>query len=218
MKVGAILSMSGVYSTLGPAQKKALTMGVEALNRTGFTVVGKRRTLEIAYADDRSDPATTGVTALRDMSQAQRLPVIAYGLGSATYVPQLKRRPVAMINILDSSHPSVITGNPHLSLTRGGSPTYVPGCLYYAKRRLDTKKISIITAKGEPYGEGLTQLVRESARAEGITIGASSEYPLGATDYSNAINTAVAAEPDAIYLSSVTGVILPVLKQVRQSG
>jgi len=31
-KVGAILSLSGVYSTLGPPEKKAMTMGLEALN------------------------------------------------------------------------------------------------------------------------------------------------------------------------------------------
>ncbi|WP_436498214.1 ABC transporter substrate-binding protein [Actinokineospora sp. HUAS TT18] len=216
--VGAILSMSGVYATLGPAEKNAMTMGVEALNKVGFTVDGKRRTLEITYADDKSDPATSGVTALREMTQAQHLPVIAYGLGSATYVPQLQRKPVPMINILDSSFPSILDKDPHLYLTRGGSHTYVPGCLAYAKQKLGLTSIAVITAKGEPYGEGLTELVRKSAPAEGLTVVAASEYPLGATDYSNAISAAVAAKPDAIYLSSVTGVILPVLKQLRQSG
>ncbi|GAB3673052.1 branched-chain amino acid ABC transporter substrate-binding protein [Actinocorallia lasiicapitis] len=218
VKIGALLSMSGVYSTLGPAQRNAITMGVEELNKTGFTVDGKKHTFEVSYADDKSDPATTGVTALREMSQAQDLPVIAYGLGSATYVPQLKRNPVAMINILDSTYPSVITGDEHQFLTRGAATTYVPGCLFYAKRKLGAKSISIITAKGEPYGEGNTKLVEKSAADEGIKVGASSSYPLGATDYSNAIGAATAAKPDAIYLSSVTGVILPVLKQLRQSG
>ncbi|REE95626.1 ABC transporter substrate-binding protein [Thermomonospora umbrina] len=218
VKVGAILSMSGIYSTLGPPQKKAMTMGVEALNRTGFTVAGTKRTLEITYADDKSDAATTGVTALRELVQAKKMPVIAYGLGSDTYVPQLQRKPVPMINILDSTYPSILRLSPHLFLTRGDSPKYVPGCLHYAKNRLGTRSISVITAKGEPYGAGLTQLVRRSAQTEGVRIAAESEFPLGSTDYSNAINTAVAAKPDAIYLSSVTAVILPVLKQLRQSG
>ncbi|MDT0307528.1 ABC transporter substrate-binding protein [Streptomyces sp. DSM 44917] len=216
--VGAILSMSGVYSTLGPAQRNAMDLGVQALNETGFTVAGEQYELEISYADDGSDPATTGVTALREMTQAQELPVIAYGLGSATYVPQLERTPVPMINVLDSSYPSILDLNENLFLTRGGSPTYVPGCLHYAREELGAASVSVITASGEPYGEGLTQLVQESAGREGVEIAASSEFPLGATDYSNAIGEAVAADPDAIYLSSVTGVILPVLKQLRQSG
>ena len=41
---------------------------------------------------------------------------------------------------------------------------------------------------------------------------------MGATDYGNAIADATAGDPDAIYLASVTAVILPVLKQLRQSG
>ncbi|GAA1094193.1 ABC transporter substrate-binding protein [Kitasatospora arboriphila] len=218
VRIGALLSLSGVYSTLGPAEKKAMTMGVEELNRQGFTVAGRRHTLEIVYADDKSDPATTGVTALREMTQAQRLPVVAYGLGSATYAPQLKRKPVPMINVLDSSYPSILDLDPHLYLTRGGSHTYVPGCLAYAKQKLGAKSLGVITAKGEPYGEGLTELVGLAARANGIRIAASADFPLGATDYGNAVGAVLAAKPDAIYLSSVTGVILPVLKQLRQAG
>ncbi|WP_155884582.1 ABC transporter substrate-binding protein [Actinomadura flavalba] len=216
--VGAILSMSGIYSTLGAPQQKALRMGVENLNKQGFVVDGRKRTLEIEYADDKSDAATTGVTQLRELTQAKKLPVVAYGLGSDTYVPQLKRNPVPMLNLIDSVHPSILRLSPQFWRVRGDSPTYVPGCLHYAKRELGTKSISIITAKGEAYGEGLTQLVTQSARAEGIDVAASTQFPVGATDYSNAIRGAVAAEPDAVYLSSVTAVILPVLKQLRQSG
>src|SRR6478609_6921933 len=62
-KVGAILSLSGIYSTLGPPEQKAMNMGLEALNKQGFEVGGKKRTLQITYLDDKSDAATTGVTA-----------------------------------------------------------------------------------------------------------------------------------------------------------
>ncbi|MFC0039902.1 ABC transporter substrate-binding protein [Actinomadura rayongensis] len=218
VKIGAILSMSGIYSTLGAPQKKALQMGVEDLSKQGFTVAGKKRTMAISYADDKSDAATTGVTQLRELVQAKKLPVIAYGLGSDTYVPQLKRKPVAMLNLIDSVYPSILRLSPHFWRVRGDSPTYVPGCFYYAKRQLGIKSVSVITAKGEGYGEGLTQLVNKFAPAEGIKVAASTQFPVGSTDYSNAIRTAVAAKPDAVYLSSVTAVILPVLKQLRQSG
>ena len=217
-KIGAILSESGVYSTLGPPEKKAMTMGLEALNKDGFTVDGKKYTMDIRYADDKSDAATTGVAAFRQMTQSEKLPVIGFGLGSSTYAPLLKRAPIPMVNILDSTFPSVLAYDPHLFLTRGDSPTYVPGCLNYAKQKLNVKTVSIITAKGEPYGTGLTELAKKSIATEGLTLGAVAEYPLGATDYGNAISRATASKPDAIYLSSVTAVILPVLKQLRQSG
>lgn len=217
-KIGAILSQSGVYSTLGPPEKQAMTMGLEALNKDGFTVDGKKYTMDISYADDKSDAATTGVAAFRQMTQSEKLPVIGFGLGSSTYAPLLKRAPIPMINILDSTFPSILAYDPHLFLTRGDSPTYVPGCLNYAKQKLGVKTVSIINAKGEPYGTGLTELAKKSIATEGLTLGAVAEYPLGATDYGNAISKATASKPDAIYLSSVTAVILPVLKQLRQSG
>ena len=217
-KIGAILSESGVYSTLGPPEKKALTMGLEALNKKGFTVGGKKYTMDISITDDKSDAATTGIAAFRQMTQTDKFPVIAFGLGSSTYAPLLKRSPIPMINILDSTYPSILAYDPHLFLMRGDSPTYVPGCLDYAKTKLGAKSVAVITAKGEPYAAGLTQLVKKDASAAGLTLGAVAEYPLGATDYGNAIRQATAGKPDAIYLSSVTAVILPVLKQLRQSG
>ena len=218
VKIGAILSLSGVYSTLGPPEKNAITMGLEALNKGGFVVDGKKYTMDVTIVDDKSDAATTGVSAFRQMTQSDKLPLIGFGLGSSTYAPLLKRSPIPMVNILDSTFPSILKYDPHLFLTRGDSPTYVPGCLDYARTKLGVKSVSIITAKGEPYAQGLTDLVKQSAPGLGLTVGATAEYPLGATDYGNAIRTAVASKPDAVYLSSVTAVILPVLKQLRQSG
>lgn len=217
-KVGAILSLSGVYSTLGPPEQKAMTMGLEALNKDGFTVDGKKYTMDVTTVDDKSDAATTGVTAFRQLTQTDKVPLIGFGLGSSTYGPLLKRAPIPMVNILDSTYPSILQYDPHLFLTRGGSDTYIPGCLDYAKTKLGVATVATISAKGEPYGEGLVQLVKDDAGDAGLTVTGAEQFPLGATDYGNAISAAVASKPDAVYLGSVTAVILPVLKQLRQSG
>jgi len=216
--VGAILSLSGVYSTLGPPEQKAMTLGLEALNKTGFDVGGKHYTLDVKTVDDKSDAATSGVTAFRQLTQTDKVPLIAIGLGSSTYAPLLQRTPVPMINILDSTYPSILKFDDRLFLTRGESETYLPGCLDYAKTKLGVKTIATIAAKGEPYGEGLTELVKRNAPGMGLNLVGASQFPLGATDYGNAISAAVASKPDAVYLGSVTAVILPVLKQLRQSG
>ena len=216
--VGAILSESGIYSTLGPPEHNAITMGLAALNESGFDVGGTHYTMEVTFADDESDAATTGVAAFREMAEVDEVPLIAFGLGSALYAPLLERTPLPMINILDSTYPSILDYSDHLFLTRGDSPTYVPGCVDFAMNQLGATTMSIVKASGEPYGEGLAQLVQQSADAMGVEILATAEYPLGATDYGNAIADATAGEPDAIYLASVTAVILPVLKQLRQSG
>ena len=83
--------------------------------------------MDITFADDKSDAATTGVTAFRDMAENDQVPVIAFGLGSSLYAPLLERTPLPMINILDCTYPSILDFNDHLFLIRGDSPTYVPG-------------------------------------------------------------------------------------------
>lgn len=215
--VGAILSMSGVYATLGPSEKNAIELGLAALNEKGFDVAGTHHTLAFSYADDKSDPATTGVAALRQMVQSEKLPLIAFGLGSSTYAPQLQRTPVPMVNILDSTYPSILGYSDDIVLMRGASETYTVGCVDWAKQKLGATKISVIDTKGEPYGEGLTQLIQKQGTAAGLDVTVTSA-PLGSADYGSAIAGALATQPDAVYLSSVTGVILPVLKQLRQAG
>lgn len=215
--VGAILSMSGVYSTLGPAQKNAIELGLQTLNEDGFEVDGAHHTLAFDYADDKSDPATTGVAALRQMVQSDGLPLIAFGLGSSTYAPQLERTPVPMVNILDSTYPSILEYSEDIVLMRGASETYTIGCVDWAAEQLGASKVSVIDTKGEPYGEGLTKLVEQQGTAAGLDVTVTSA-PLGSADYGSAISGALATQPDVVYLSSVTGVILPVLKQLRQAG
>lgn len=216
--VGAILSLSGQNSTLGPPEKKAMTMGIEALNKQGFEVGGKKHTLDVKFADDKSDAATTGATAFRQMAQSDKLPLVAIGLGSSSYGPLLKRNKIPVINILDSTYPSILAYDPHLFLLRSDSPLYVPGCIDYAKNKLKATNWSAISPKGEPYGEGLTQLLQKAAPGIGSSVKTVAEYPLGTSDFGNAIRKALSTDPQAIYLSSVTAVQLPVLKQLRQAG
>ncbi len=215
--VGAILSMSGVYATLGPAQKNAIELGLDALNEEGFEVDGTHHTLAFTYADDKSDPATTGVAALRQMVQSDALPLIAFGLGSSTYAPQLERTPVPMVNILDSTYPSILDYSDDIVLMRGASETYTIGCVDWATETLGASSISVIDTKGEPYGEGLTKLIETQGTDAGLDVTVTSA-PLGSADYGSAIAGALESDPDVVYLSSVTGVILPVLKQLRQAG
>src|SRR5262245_29257160 len=92
--IGAILSESGIYSTLGPPEHNAIVMGLEALNATGFDVGGTHYTMDVTFADDESDAATTGVAAFREMAEVDEVPVIGFGLGSALYAPLLERTPL----------------------------------------------------------------------------------------------------------------------------
>jgi ABC-type branched-subunit amino acid transport system substrate-binding protein len=192
-------------------------MGVEALNETGFDVDGKHYTLAFDYADDKSDFATTGLAAFRQMVETDNLPVIAVGLGSGVYAPQLERNPVPVINILDPTYPSILPLSDQIVLLRGDSTTYTIGCVDWAVNELDSTNFSVINTTGEPYGEGLTQLVVQQVGDLGLEVN-QVDVPSGTSDYGSTIATALSTNPNAVYISSVTGIVLPILKQLRQAG
>ena len=82
-------------------------MGIEALNETGFD----RRRQELHdgsdFADDKTDAATSGVAAFRQMVEVDG-PRDRLRPGSSLYAPLLERTPLPMINILDSTYPSIL--------------------------------------------------------------------------------------------------------------
>lgn len=217
--IGAILSMSGAYSTLGPPEKVSMEMGVKALNDKGGVTIGdKKYKLALKVVDDKSDAATAGVAAYRDLATVDNAPVVAIGLGSASYSSVIDRNPMPVINVLDSTSPSILQYSDHLFLLRTDTPGYAPGCTWHAKNVGNAKTMAIIGASADPYSVGLVDWVKKSANEYGLNISAESNYPAGTTDFGPFIDQVMRTKPDSIYLGGVTAEVLPVLKQLRQSG
>lgn len=217
--IGAILSLSGVYSTLGPPEQDALQMGMAKLNAGGgFTVDGKKHTMNLKVIDDQSQAATVGVSAYRQLVNVDKTPVLLMTTQTATYSAAIKRAPLPILNILDSTYPSILDVDPHLFLLRSDTPAYVPGAVYYAVNELKATKIAFIGASADPYSAGIETWVKKSAAKYGADIVADVNYPAGTTNYAPFIQKAMAGNPQAIYLGGVTGEVLPVAKQLYESG
>jgi len=217
--LGAILSLSGVYSTLGPPEQMSIQMGVDAVNSAGgVSVGGKKYTMQLKVIDDKSDAGTAGVAAYRQLAVVDKVPALAIGLGSSSYQSVIARNPLPVLNILDSTYPSILQYSDHMFLVRTATPGYAPGCTWYAKNVLKAKSIAIIGASADTYSAGLETWIKKSAPAYGLKVSATADYPAGTTDFSSFIQKAVDSKPDAIYLGGVTAEVLPVLKQLRQNG
>lgn len=217
--IGAILSLSGVYSTLGPPQQDALQMGMAKLNANGgFTVNGKKHTMDLKVIDDQSQAATVGVSAYRQLVNVDKTPVLLMTTQTASYSAAIKRAPLPILNIVDSTYPSILDVDPHLFLLRSDTPAYVPGAVYYAVNELKATKIAFIGASADPYSAGIETWVKKSAAKYGAKIVADVNYPAGTTNYAPFIQKAMAGNPQAIYLGGVTAEVLPVAKQLYESG
>jgi branched-chain amino acid transport system substrate-binding protein len=217
--LGAILPLSGLFSTLGPPERDAMQMAVEKINAGGgFEVAGQHYKLALKVLDDESSPATVGIAAYRQLVQVDKVPVLVLADNTRSYGSLLARFPVPTLNILDSTYPSILDVNKHVFLLRSDTPAYVPGTVWYLTRVLHKKRIGWIGSVADPYSTGIETWVKKAAAAYGVEIVADVNYPPGTTNFSPFIQTVMAAKPDTIYLGGVTQEVLPVAKQLYQAG
>ncbi len=217
--LGAILPLSGLFSTLGPPERDAMQMAVEKINAGGgFEVAGQHYKLALKVLDDESSPATVGIAAYRQLVQVDKVPVLVLADNTRSYGSLLARFPVPTLNILDSTYPSILDVNKHVFLLRSDTPAYVPGTVWYLANVLHKKRIGWIGSAADPYSTGIETWVKKAAAAYGVEIVADVNYPPGTTNFSPFIQTVMAAKPDAIYLGGVTQEVLPVAKQLYQAG
>jgi branched-chain amino acid transport system substrate-binding protein len=218
--LGAILPITGLASTLGPVERDALTMAVEDINNAGgFEVAGKHYKLVLKVLDDETNPASVGVSGFRQLVDVDKVPVLVDAVGARSYQALIRRSPLPVLNILDSvAPPSILTVDPHVFLLRTDVLGYVPGGVWYLKNVLHKDKIAFIGSAVDPYSASIENLVKGAAEQYGAKIVADVNYPGGATDFSPFIQSATNAQADAIYLGGVTQEVLPVAKQLYQSG
>lgn len=217
--IGAILPLSGLFSTLGPPERDALRMSVKKINAAGgFTVDGKQYKLKLKVLDDESNAATVGISDYRQLVAVDRVPVLLMTDETRAYASMLARYPVPALNILDSTYPSILDVNKHVFLLRSDTPAYVPGAVWYLKNVLHKSRVGFIGSAADPYSTGIETWVKKAAKAYGVTIVSDVNYPAGTTNFSPFIQKTMAAKPDAIFLGGVTQEVLPVAKQLYQEG
>jgi branched-chain amino acid transport system substrate-binding protein len=218
--IGAILPITGLASTLGPVERDALNMAVEEINSSGgFEVAGKHYKLALKVLDDETNPAAVGVSGFRQLVDVDKVPVLIDAVGARSYQALIRRSPLPVLNILDSvAPPSILTVDPHVFLLRTDVFGYVPGGVWYLKNVLHKERIAFIGSAVDPYSASIENLVKGAAESYGAKIVADVNYPGGATDFSPFIQSATNANADAIYLGGVTQEVLPVAKQLYQSG
>ena len=217
--VGAILPLSGLFSTLGPPERDAMQMAIEAINQGGgFEVAGKHHTIAVKVLDDESAPATVGISDYRQLVEVDHVPVLVLADNTRIYAAQFRRAPLPVLNILDSTFPSILDIDKHVFLLRSDTPAYVPGGVWYLKNVLHKSRISFIGSAADPYSKGLETWMVKAAKQYGLEIVSDINYPPNTTNFAPFIQSAMAARPDAIYLGGVTQEVLPVAKQLYQSG
>jgi branched-chain amino acid transport system substrate-binding protein len=165
IKIGVAQPLSGPLGALGQDLLNGVNLAVEELNKGGYTVDGKRVTLEVVAVDDKAD-AATGKTVAQQLVDSGVVAVIGH-LNSGVSIetaPIYAAKGIAQIAI--STNPKFtqlgfpttfrMVANDNLQARAIGS---------FAATQLGAARYAALD-DGTPYGKGLADGAAEQLKAE----------------------------------------------------
>jgi branched-chain amino acid transport system substrate-binding protein len=219
VKIGAILPLTGSFSTYGGPLRQAAELAVERVNAAGGIVVdGTAHQVELAVYDDgtayeKNIPQVFPQAVLRD-----RVPFLITAWSTYNVAPLLKSNPVPTVDVLAATwQPPVTDGDEHIFLLRPFTPDIIPGVPAYMQEQYQAKRIAYI-GPDDSFADGQLASLKDAAAKAGSEVVAEVRYPAEATDLSSFVRQAMAANPEAIHTGGSTQAVAPLLTQLYQAG
>ena len=203
VKIGHVGPVSGPNSHLGKDNENGARMAIDELNAKGFTIDGKKVTLQLVAEDDGSDPKQ-GTAVAQKLVDAKVKGVIGH-LNSGTSVPASK-----IYN--DAGIPQISPATTATQYTKQRFPgafrvvandAKLGGTLgKYAVDTLKAKNIAIIDDR-TTYGQGVATEFAKGAKGPGVKIVGKEFTSATATDYTAILTSTRAKKPDLVFFGGM---------------
>lgn len=195
-KVGAILSLTGTYASLGVSEKNALDIEVKRINDEGG-INGKQ--IELIIEDDGTDEAKAVAAASKLIGQDNVIAILgASGTGQSMAIrSEIDRAGIPQISMAGGTAITA-TFDPLVFQTPWSNTLVVP---FVLKRVADDghKTIAVISDSGGYGKDGHAVIVAEAAKA-GLEIVVDQTFNPGDTDFSAQLTKVKSSNADAVLL------------------
>ncbi|GAA4428649.1 branched-chain amino acid ABC transporter substrate-binding protein [Acidovorax lacteus] len=165
IKIGVAQPLSGPLASLGQDLLNGVQLAVQELNQSGFSVDGKRVTLEVVSVDDKAD-AATGKAVAQQLVDAGVVAVIGH-LNSGVSIeaaPVYAAKNIAQIAI--STNPRFTQlGLPTTFRMVANDTLQARAIGSFAASQLGASRYAALD-DGTPYGKGLADGAAEQLKAE----------------------------------------------------
>lgn len=218
VKIGHVAPMSGAQATYGRDNENGARMAIEEMNAEGVMIGGKKVKLELVAEDDAADPRQ-GAAVAQKLCDAKVNGVVGH-LNSGTTIPASK-----IYN--DCGIPMVTPSATNPSLTKPGYKTTFrllandntlgAGLALFAADGLKLKRIAIIDDR-TAYGQGVADVFKKTAAANGITIVDEQFTTDKSVDFMSILTAIKAKNPDGIFFGGMDAQAGPMLRQMEQLG
>ncbi len=218
VKIGHVGPVSGAQAHYGKDNENGARMAVEDLNAKGVTIGGKKVRLELVAEDDAADPKQ-GTAAAQKLCDAKVNGVVGH-LNSGTTIPAS-----TVYNQCGIPHVTPSATNPKLT-QQGYKTTFRllandnalgAGLALHAANNLKLKKVAIIDDR-TAYGQGVAEVFKKIAMAQGIQIVDEQFTTDKATDFMAILTAIKAKSPDGVFFGGMDPQGGPMLRQMEQLG
>ncbi len=219
VKVGVVLSLTGVGNVYGPTQRNGVQLAVDRINAAGGANGAK---LQLVIEDDQSTPEG-GVTAFRKLVSQDRVaailgPTLSNTAVAAHPVAQSAQTPVIAISNTGDGIVGKCDYGPCDYIFRAslGESTAVPETVKTVKAKLNIKSVVLMYAQDDKFSSDGFKIFQKALASNGITVKKEIAFSKNDVDLSGPVTQALAESPDAIVDSSLAGPAINILKEVAK--
>jgi branched-chain amino acid transport system substrate-binding protein len=219
IKVGVVISLTGVANVYGPTQRNGVELARDRINAAGG-VNGAKIVLVI---DDDQSTTDGGVTAFRKQTNQDRVvailgPTLSNTAVAAHPVAQSAQTPVIAISNTGDGIVGKCDYGPCDYIFRAslGESTAIPQTVSVAKSKLNVKSVVLMYAQDDKFSSDGFAIFKKNLTSAGITIKKEIAFSKTDVDLSAAVTAGLAESPDAIVDSSLAGPAILVLKEVNK--
>ena len=217
-KIGHVAPVSGAQAHYGKDNENGVRMALEDINAQNITIGGKKVRFEIQAEDDAADPKQ-GTAAAQKLCDAKVAGVVGH-LNSGTTIPASK-----VYNDCGIPHVTGAATNPNLTKPKYDTTFRIianddalgAALANYAAKNLKLKKVAVIDDR-TAYGQGVAEVFKRVAKANGIQIVDEQFTNDKATDFMAILTAIKAKAPDSVFYGGMDPQAGPMLRQMEQLG
>ncbi len=213
IKLGASLSLTGTYASLGQNQHRGYQLCVKQVNEKGG-VLG--RTIEMVLYDDKSDPAT-GVRLYERLITQDKVDVVLgpYSSAITEAVANVNEKyKMPMVAPMASTTSIFKKGRKFIFMVQSPAEVYLEGLIDVAAIK-GLKKVAIIN-EDTLFPKATVQGTIELAKKKGMQVVFVEAYPKGNTDFSAILTKVRSANPDVLGAATYFDDAVAITRQMKE--
>lgn len=217
-KIGAVLSLTGVYASLGSAAKNAIELEVARINEDGGI---NGRQLEVYIEDDATEEAKAVAAASKLIDREGVIAIIgASGTGQSMAMrDELRRAGVPQISLAGGT---VITDqfDPLVFQTPWSNRIVVPFVLEAIAGSFEgsSVKVALISDTGGYGKDGRAVIIEQFDKMDGLELVADETFNPGDNDMSAQLTRIKGSQPDALLMWTAGKEAATLIKNASELG